>query len=49
MDKLYPWETEVDVSGLEPGAYEFVALTDDPSGGAEGAGPTEDSKSITVE
>ena len=49
MDKLYPWETEVDVSGLEPGAYEFVALTDDPSGGAEGAGPTEDSKSLTVE
>ena len=49
MDKLYPWKTEVDVSGLEPGDYEFVALTDDPSGGAEGAGPTEDSKAITVE
>jgi hypothetical protein len=49
MDKLYPWETEVDVSDLEPGTYSFVALTDDPSGGAEGAGPTEDSKTITVE
>ena len=49
MDKLYPWETEVDVSGLDPGRYEFVALTDDPSGGAEGNGPTEDSKTITVE
>lgn len=49
MDKLYPWETEVDVSGLPPGVYEFVAMTDDPSGGAEGAGPTEDSKTITVE
>jgi hypothetical protein len=48
MDKLYPWETEVDVSGLEPGDYTFVALTDDPSGG-EGAGPTEDSKTITVQ
>jgi hypothetical protein len=47
MDKLYPWETEVDVSGLEPGDYTFVALTDDPSGG-EGSGPTEDSKTITV-
>ena len=47
MDKLYPWETEVDVSGLEPGTYSFVAFTDDPSGG-EGAGPTEDSKTITV-
>jgi len=49
MDKLYPWETEVDVSGLAPGDYQFVAMTDDPSGGAEGAGPTEDSKTITVE
>ena len=49
MDRLYPWETEVDVSGLEPGRYEFVALTDDPSGGAEGGGSTEDSKTITVE
>lgn len=49
MDKLYPWTTEVDVSGLQPGEYSFVALTDDPSGGAEGAGPTEDSKTIVVE
>ena len=48
IDKLYPWETKVDLSGLEPGEYEFVALTDDPSGG-EGAGPTEDSKTIFVE
>jgi hypothetical protein len=47
MDKLYPWATEVDVSGLEPGDYTFVAMTDDPSDG-EGAGPTEDSKTITV-
>jgi hypothetical protein len=47
MDKLYPWETEVDVSGLEPGDYAFVAMTDDPSSG-EGGGPTEDSKTITV-
>lgn len=47
MDKLYPWEAEVDVSGLEPGTYTFVALTDDPSGG-EGDGPTEDSKTITI-
>jgi hypothetical protein len=48
MDKLYPWKTQVDVSDLDPGSYAFVALTDDPSGG-EGAGPTEDSKTITVE
>lgn len=48
MDKLYPWQTTVDVSGLAPGTYTFVALTDDPSDG-EGAGPTEDSKTITVQ
>lgn len=47
MDKLYPWQTEVDVSSLEPGEYTFVVRTDDPSGG-EGPGPTEDSKTITV-
>lgn len=48
MDKLYPWETEVDVSDLPAGEYTFVALTDDPSDG-EGGGPTEDSKTITVQ
>ncbi len=49
IDKLHPWETEVDVSDLAPGEYTFVALTDDPSGGAEGHGPSEDTKTITVE
>ena len=48
MDKLYPWETEVDVSGLAPGEYVFAAMTDDPSGGAEGAGPSEDTKTIVI-
>ncbi len=48
MDRLYPWETEVDVSGLAPGDYTFAAMTDDPSGG-EGFGPSEDTKTITVE
>ena len=46
-DKLYPWETTVDVSGLAPGDYTFVAMTDDPSGG-QGRGPQWDSKDITV-
>ncbi|WP_183095854.1 Gmad2 immunoglobulin-like domain-containing protein [Nocardioides stalactiti] len=49
IDGLYPWETEVDVSSLAPGEYTFVALTDDPSGGAEGNGPSEDTKTIVVE
>ena len=48
-DKLFAWEAEVDVSGLAPGTYTFVASNDDPSGGTEGAGPHEDSKTITVE
>ncbi len=48
MDKLYPWEAEVDISDLTPGEYTFVAMTDDPSDG-EGFGPSEDSKTITVE
>jgi hypothetical protein len=47
-DHLYPWSSQVDVSGLAPGTYSFVARTDDPSEG-EGGGPTEDSKTITVQ
>ncbi len=49
VDKLYPWETEIDISGLEPGTYRFIARTDDPSGGAEGAGPDEDTKEFVLE
>ena len=48
QDRLYPWEAEVDVSALNPGTYVFAALTDDPSDG-EGAGPTEDTKTIIIE
>ncbi len=47
-DRLYPWEDEIDVSGLAPGDYVFVARTDDPSGG-EGGGPTVDTKDFTIE
>jgi hypothetical protein len=49
MNRLYPFSASVDVSSLEPGDYTFVAMTDDPSGGAEGGGPTEDSKDFTRE
>ena len=41
MDKLYPWQTSVDVSGLAPGDYTFVAMTDDPSGGEGAARPVD--------
>ena len=48
MDRLYPWQSEpIDVSGLAPGRYTFVAMTDDPSGG-EGFGPMVDTRTIVV-
>lgn len=48
-DRLTPWETgDIDVSGLPPGTYTFVARTDDPSGGAEGSGPTSDTRTVRI-
>ena len=47
MDKLYPWETHIDVRNLPSGTYTFVASTDDPSGG-EGPGPDSDTRTIIV-
>lgn len=46
---LSEWETTVDLSSLEAGTYTFVALTDDPSGGESGFGPSEDTRTIVVE
>ena len=48
LDRLYPWSGTVDVSGLAPGDYTFVGRTDDPSGGTEGPGPSEDSKAFSI-
>ncbi len=47
-NRLYPWETRVDVVGLPPGRYTFVASTSDPSGGAEGPGATSDTRTVVV-
>jgi hypothetical protein len=48
-DHLTPWQTDtIDVSDLPAGIYTFAAMTDDPSGGAEGGGPTTDTRTITV-
>ncbi|MGA8845119.1 MAG: Gmad2 immunoglobulin-like domain-containing protein [Nocardioides sp.] len=47
MDRLYPWETDIDISSLAAGSYTFAALTSDPSAG-EGPGPYEDTKTIAV-
>lgn len=46
-DRLYPWATDIDVSGLAPGDYTFVARTDVSS--TEGPGPTEDTKDFTID
>ncbi len=49
VDRLYPWATgRIDVSDLDPGEYTFVVMTDDPSGGAEGAGPTVDTRTVII-
>lgn len=48
MGRLFPWSTEVDLSGLPAGNYTFVASTDDPTDG-EGPGPTKDTKAFTIE
>jgi hypothetical protein len=48
-DHLYPWATgPIDVSDLDPGDYTFVVTTDGPSGGAEGPGPTVDTRTVIV-
>ena len=46
--RLYPWTVSLDISALPPGDYTLVASTDDPSGGAEGAGPHTDTKDFTI-
>lgn len=47
--RLFPWSTgPIDVTGLAPGTYTFVAANDDPSGG-EGFAPDTDTRTITVE
>ena len=48
IDRLYPWKVRIDLSGLAPGTYTFVAMTDDPSGGAEGSGRATDTRTIVV-
>jgi hypothetical protein len=48
MDGLYPWEAEVDVSGLPAGFYTFVVTTADPSGGDEQGGLFTDTRTIIV-
>lgn len=48
-ERLFPWSVQVDLSGMAPGEYTFLARTEDPSGGAEGGGPASDDRTIVVE
>ena len=48
-EELFPFAQEFDLSKAAPGTYVLTAQTDDPSGGEEGFGPFEDTKTITVE
>jgi hypothetical protein len=47
-EKLFPFRTTLDVSGVGPGTYVLVVSTDDPSGGAEGNGPHRDTKTVEI-
>lgn len=47
--RLFPFETSVDIAGLEPGDYTFWITTDDPTGGTEGVGAMTDDRAFTVE
>ena len=47
-DRLFPFRTTLDVSGLAAGDYTLWVTTDDPSGGAEGFGAMTDDKEFTV-
>jgi hypothetical protein len=49
MDKLYPFEGEIDLAGIPPGAYLLTISESDPSGGEEGTGPDTDTRTITIE
>jgi hypothetical protein len=47
--RLFPFEVDVDVSGLAPGDYTFWVTTDDPTGGTEGIGAMTDDRDFTVQ
>lgn len=46
-DRLFVFDADLDVSGLEPGEYTLWVTTDDPSGG-EGVGAMTDDKEFTL-
>ena len=47
-DKLFPFSGTIDLTGVPAGKYLVMAMTDDPSGGAEGNGAFTDTRLITI-
>lgn len=47
--RLYPFAGDIELGPLSPGTYTLRIQEDDPSGGAEGFGPTSDTRTIVVE
>jgi hypothetical protein len=47
-ERLYSWSVPIDTSDLSPGTYTLVASNDDLSGGGEGFGPAQDTRTIVL-
>jgi Immunoglobulin-like domain of bacterial spore germination/Sporulation and spore germination len=47
-DQLYSWSVPIDTRDLSPGSYTLVASNDDLSGGGEGFGPAQDTRTIVL-
>lgn len=47
-NKLFDWKAKINVAGVPAGDYVLRFHNDDPSGGTEGSGPAEDTRSITI-
>lgn len=48
-DQLFPFSGSLDVTGVPPGKYLLMVMTDDPSGGAEGNGAFTDTRIVVIE
>ncbi len=47
-NRLFPWKVKVDASGLPAGDYVLRLYNDDPTGGTEGSGPDEDTRTVVI-
>src|SRR5262249_44078951 len=47
-DRLYPWRGAIDTAAGAPGTCPPVPSDDHPSGGAEGSGPAQDTRTVVI-